>query len=392
MSAAVTSTFSDHDLLARLVEFDSVSDRPERPIAEYVCSYLDRPGIDVEHQDSPDGSRLNVLARVGPARARDRKGLVLSGHLDVVPADEPGWQTDPFRLQERSGRLYGRGACDMKGSVALAMNIAVEAAATDLRHPLVLLFSYDEELGSLGAQHFCAAREDGDALPRRAVIGEPTSLRAVRMHKGHLKIRVTVEGRAAHSGTPHLGRNAIERAGDVLAVLRSVRRDLESERVVTSAFFEDVPYPVLNVGRIRGGDAVNVVPDRCTIDLGVRLLPGQDSGPVIERLATEIMAAAGPDADQPARVEVMNENPPMLLDESSDLYGSFRTLLDQDASFGVSFASDAGVLQRDLGIDCVLFGPGSMDVAHKPNEYVPIDELARARETLAALVKLQCIV
>ncbi len=388
----MTTSLRDNELLARLVGFDSVSDRPGRPIAEYVSDYLARPRIAVEHQENPDGTKWNVIARVGPEATAERSGLVLSGHLDVVPADEPDWCSDPFRLEERDGRLYGRGACDMKASLAIAMNLAADAAETDLRHPLVLLFSYDEELGSLGAQHLCATWDRAVSLPRRAVIGEPTSLRAVRMHKGHLKLRITVRGRSAHSGSPHLGRNAIERAMGVVAALRSLRREFESERVVTSAFFAAVPFPVLNIARIRGGTAVNVVPDLCTIDVGVRLLPGQESGPFVERITTEVMAAAGPDADQPACVEVVNDNPPMLLDETADIYGSFRTLLDQRDSLGVSFASDAGVLQRDLDMECVLFGPGSIEVAHRPNEYVPVDEIARARDTLAAVVKLHCVV
>ena len=387
MRSSMNATLSDRDLLRRLVAFPSVSGAAGAgAITKFVRDYLDRPGVSFA---DADGGAGNVVAWRGPDPGPDRSGLVLSGHLDVVPAGEPGWDGDPFELRERNGRLYGRGACDMKGFVALAMNVFLACEPDTLTRPLVLLLTDDEEIGSLGAQRLAAGWPDDRWLPRSALIGEPTGLRAVSMHKGHLKLRIDVPGRSAHSGSPHLGRNAIERAGLVLSGLRGLREELERERRPTSAAFDDVPFPVLNVGRITGGDAINVVPDRCTIEIGARLLPGDDTDVMIER----VRAAAAPpedDRESAVRVEVINDSPPMLLDESATVYRDLCSLTGQTETLGVSFSSDAGVLARDMGMECVLFGPGSMDVAHRPNEFVATDDLERARTVLQSLVRRGC--
>lgn len=381
-------TLSDQDLLARLVAFPSVSARPSRPIADFVCEYLDRPGVAIDRYEYAGGDKVNVVARLGPRPDGERAGLVLSGHLDVVPADEPEWAGDPFVLRDTADGWSARGACDMKGFVALAMNAAAGLATETLARPLVLVFLSDEEIGSLGAQQLAAAcpREH---LPRSAVIGEPTSLAVVRMHKGHLRLRITVRGEGAHSGSPHLGCNAIERAGLVLAALRGLREELERERPAESEHFDAVPFTVLTVARIGGGEAINVIPDRCVIDVGVRLLPGAASAPMVDRITELATGAAG---DGPGTdVETTNDSPPMLLAESARVHRALCALRGQAATHAVSFASDAGILQRDLGLECALFGPGTIEVAHRPNEFVPRAEMEAARTTVDALVRRCCI-
>jgi len=373
----------DKDLLARLVGFDSTSCRPNAPLADFVCEYLDRPGITVQRQAGPDPGKVNVIARAGGSGGDD--GLTLSGHLDVVPAEEPGWSSNPFKMTQVDGTWVGRGTCDMKASIALAMNLMAGNGAAPLRHPLALLLTYDEELGSLGAQHFVDAW-DSDPLPRRVVVGEPTSLRAVRMHKGHLTMRVTVHGKAAHSGSPHLGRNAVESATRVVTALVRLGEVLKQRRCDASAFFPTVPFAVLNVGRIHGGTAVNVVPDRCTVDLGIRLLPGMNPQDTIEWVRDTVTKS---DPRDRIEIEVINNNPPMLLDDAADLHRAVCDAVGQRHSVGVSFSSDAGPLSS-LGMQCVLFGPGAIEVAHRPDEFVPIDEFERARGILAGLVDRFC--
>ncbi len=378
---------TDRDLLARLVGFDSTSSRSNLPIVDFVCNYLDRPGVAVERQPSPDGSKANVIAIGGPGDAENnRGGLTLSGHLDVVPADEPGWNTKPFRMAEVDERYVGRGTCDMKGSVALAMNLLVAADPQRLDQPLALLLTFDEELGSLGAQHFARTWPDARPLPTNVVVGEPTSLRAVRMHKGHLWIEVTVHGTAAHSGSPHLGHNAIEAATRVVRAVSQLSVVFKQKRSDNSRYFSTVPFTVLNVGRIAGGEAVNVIPDRCVIDLGVRLLPGMNIEAAIEWVRDAVTKA---DPQSRIEVEVRNNNPPMLLDDDAAIHTALCEQLGQKQSHGVSFASDAGVLS-ELGMQCVLFGPGSIEAAHKPNEFVPIEEFNRAGEILGRLVTKFC--
>ncbi|NNF44638.1 MAG: acetylornithine deacetylase [Phycisphaerales bacterium] len=372
----MSKRLSDRGLLARLVAFDSVSSRPNRPIADFLCAYLEDAGVRVERDEHDGGAKVNVRAAVGPDPGPTRDGLLLCGHLDVVPADEPEWDGDPFTLRAAGDRLYGRGTTDMKGFVALAVNRLCAAADTHAA-PLVLLLTCDEEVGGIGAQRL-SARWGPERWPRATVIGEPTQLRVVRMHKGHLKLRVTVEGRAAHSGSPQLGINAIARATPVLSALDALRATLAGERAPASVFFPEVPAPVLNIGRIEGGSAVNVVPDRCVIDVGVRLLPGASVPAFLERFE----ASVGDDA----RVEVVNDNPPMESAAGTPLDTCARSLVDQTESIGVSFASDGGVLQRDLGCVCILFGPGDMAVAHRPNEYLETAELTRGAALLEQLV------
>lgn len=376
---------SDRDLLARLVSFDSVSRNSNVPIADFVCEYLERPGVSVERLPGTEDGKVNVVAVAGPADPSGA-GLTLSGHLDVVPADEPGWTSDPFVLTQDDGKLVGRGACDMKGSIALAMNVMAVTDPDRLEHPLALLLTCDEEVGTLGAQQFARSWPADRVLPRSVVIGEPTSLRAVRLHKGHLAMRVTVSGKAAHSGSPHLGINAIEHAAKVVQALARLAGQLKQKRCDTSTFFPAVPYPVLAVTRIGGGTALNVIPDKCVLDLGVRVLPGMNTDAMVDWISD---TAVKSDPQSSLEIEVLNNSPPMLTQEGAAVNAALCDLIGQKRACGVSFSSDGGPLSQ-AGYECVLFGPGSIEVAHKPNEFVPIAELTRAKEVLEHLVDRFC--
>lgn len=383
----VTVTLPDRDLLARLVAFPSVSGADhDDAIIEFVCNYLDWPGLSIELVPSADGTRRNVLITAGTLRD-DRKGLILCGHLDVVPADEPNWSSDPFVLTERDGSLFGRGSCDMKPFVAMAMNQLVAASTRTLKRPLVGVFTFDEEVGAIGAQEFAKAMRSRPPLPLDCVIGEPTSLRAVRMHKGHLKLRVTITGKPAHSGSPHLGVNAIEAAGELVTKLTALAREFADFRNAQSEFFRSVPFPVLCTAKIHGGEAVNVVPERCVIDLGVRLLPGMRSEDAITKVNHIVRTI-----DHPARAElsIVNDNPPMLLEHGSELVSALRSLSGMSDDIGVSYATDGGPLQRDLGLRCVLFGPGTIEVAHRPDEHVPIAEFEDCSSIISKIVHRWC--
>lgn len=381
----------DAALLARLVAFETVSGRSNVALCRFIADYLERCGAVVEQLPGTGDDRLNLVARVGPSSAdAARDGLVLCGHSDVVPADEPEWEGDPFTLREAGERLIGRGACDMKGFVALAVNRVARAAAagSTLRRPLYLLLCCDEEIGSLGARVFARNAAQIALLPRNVLIGEPTAGRVVRMHKGHLKLALQVSGRAAHSGLPHLGVSAIDGATDVLLALRRAAAQLAGIRTDTSAFFPECPYPALNVGLIRGGAAVNVVPADCRIDVGVRLLPGQAAPLALEVIQAEL-AALPAELRQRVRVDVTNDNPPMLCPVDAEIHRALAAIVGQSDSLGVSFASDAGVLS-EAGLSCVLWGPGEMDRAHRPNEYITRGELAAAGDVLDRLIRQFC--
>jgi acetylornithine deacetylase len=411
----VPSKLSDAKLLARLVAFDSTSRNSNLPIADFLCDYLDRPGVRLRRNPSPAGDKVNLIFEVGPEAGvegaagespgsaddddvdragaaaegeRERRpGLVLSGHMDVVPADEEGWESEPFSLADRGDRFVGRGACDMKGFLALAANLALAASGRRLAHPLALLFTYDEEVGTLGARRLVESCPEARALPSGVVIGEPTGLRVARAHKGHLRMAITLHGRSAHSGYPHLGANAIEPAGEVISALARLRRELAAETTPHCELFPEVPFVPLNVGKVHGGSAINVVPDRCRVELGLRPLPGVDSLELAARVERTVREAAAPFTPE---IEVLSDSPPLLVGEEAPVLRRLRALVGQQDTVTVSFATDAGWLQR-LGMDCVLFGPGSIAAAHRPNEHVPKADLAAAREVLERAIAELCV-
>lgn len=380
---------SNAELLCRLVGFESVSCHSNVPIADFVCQYLDRPGIQIDRLANADSDKVNLVVRVGPSadESPERHGLTLSGHMDVVPADEPQWRSDPFTLTETDTAYFGRGACDMKGFVAQAANLIRGCDAGTLAHPLVLILTYDEEVGTIGAAHLAEEFPNPESLPRNAIVGEPTELRVVRMHKGHTKMRITLCGESAHSAYPHLGANAIEPAGRVIAALIDLRKKLESERTDTSAFFPDTPCPALNLALISGGTAINIIPDRCVIDFGIRLLPGMDALQMIARVRESLESIEGVEEQA---FEVISDSPSLLAEEDSPLHRALCECVGQSEGLGVSYASDAGWLQR-MGMDCVLFGAGSIEVAHRPNEFIPKDQFARAGIILEDMVRRFCM-
>lgn len=396
--AAAASLDPILELLRRLVGFDSVSRCSNLPIADHLSELLDRPGVTLVRDTYTDDNgvdKVNLLARLGPPAGEgddggERGGLVLSGHMDVVPADEPGWTSDPFELTERDGHLYGRGSADMKGFLALATTITRQLDPEALRAPLVLIFTCDEELGTLGAEHlhdhWSEVAPQIGPLPRAALIGEPTELEVVRMHKGHLKFRIELAGESAHSGYPHLGKSAIEAAGRVIRALTELRHQLEGERPDNAEHFPEAPYSPLNLGTIRGGAAINVVPDRCVIEGGARALPGMDSGQLAARVRAAIEEVAGADE---VRFEVTGDSPPMLAPEDAPLHRALCEITGRPGGGSVSYATDAGWFQH-LGMDCVIWGPGSIEVAHRPDEHLPVEQLRRARESLERLIHRFC--
>ena len=380
MSAAL----DDRSLLARLVGFDTTSRLSNLPLADFLSDYLDRPGVRITRNPSADGAKTNLIVAVGPETS-GRDGLVLSGHMDVVPAEEPDWRTDPFTLATVGDRLVGRGASDMKGFLALAANRLAAVDPDALAAPLVLLFTYDEEIGTLGAKRFTESFSALETLPRSVIIGEPTELRAVRAHKGMTRFRLVFTGQAAHSGYPHLGRNAIEPAARAIVALAELREAMAAEHSPHGDLFPAVPYTALNVATVAGGTAANVIPDRCEIHLGIRVLPGSTLPELRDRIARAVRGAVGNEF----ALDCVSESPPILLEEGAPVYRMLCDVIGQERTASVMFASDAGWLHR-AGFDCLLFGPGSIEVAHRANEWLPAAELHRAGEVLDEMIERSC--
>lgn len=382
----MATALTDLDLLARLVAIDTTSRLPTRPLGDFVAEYLSAPGVRIERFDC-GGEHENMLISAGP-ECRAGEGLLLCGHVDTVPADEPEWTSDPRTLIARedgpSGRrVVARGACDMKGFDALAINLLREASAGELAEPLQLLLTCNEEVGTLGAAAFARAWPVGRPLPRRLLVGEPTSMRVVRGHKGHLTISIIVHGVAAHSGFPHKGVNAIERAASAIVAMGELRVAMTARRNAESSLFPEVPFPVLTTAKVHGGAAINVIPERCEIDVGVRLLPGMESAVFMEELRRAVGAVLPANAFE---ITLRNETPAFATPPDRAWHTEVCTLVGQRGECGVGFGTDAGRL-AGLGVEPVIWGPGDISNAHKPDEWMPLDEFESAARLLRRLVR-----
>jgi len=384
----MTTILSDAELLARLIAFDSTSANSNLPVADFIYDYLEGESSEILRSPYPEDGKTNLVIRIKPAKEppNDHAGLILSGHMDVVPAKEPEWTTDPFQLAESDDAFLGRGACDMKGFIALAVNQARRAMDRHLAAPLVLILTCDEELGTRGAQHLANAWTAPIPLPKNAIIGEPTSLEVVRMHKGQLSMRLVFKGKTAHTGYPDLGINAIDPAAKAIIALNQLGRQLREEPSPYGEHFPETPFVALSVTVIQGGTATNIVPDRCEVSFGIRTMPGMSDEPFIQRVR-ETLAAANDLGDH--ELEIVGYSPPLLTEEDAPINRYLCSLVGQSRTVGKSYASDAGPLSQ-LGLDCVLFGPGNIEVAHKPNEFLPKSEFVRAGELLDEIVQEFC--
>lgn len=376
------------EMLAGLVASPSVScadttlDTSNRPIAETLAGWLEELGFACALQPLPDNdAKVNLIATLG---ARDsREGLVLAGHLDTVPFDEAGWVSDPFRLDERDGRLYGLGTADMKGFLAIAADVASAYRAADLDKPLVILASADEECGMDGAR---ALMEAGDRPGRHVVIGEPTGLVPIRRHKGIFMESIRVTGAAGHSSDPAHGVNAICGMRHVLAALAAFRDELR-ERAPADGF--PVPHATLNLGVLRGGDSPNRIPARCELQIDLRFPPGMDMNALRSELRERAQAALTDSGCGIEFMELFVGTPAMETPADAPIVTASETLTGTPAR-AVDFGTEGAFYNR-LGMDTVILGPGDIAQAHQPNEYLALDRIEPMRRILHGLVERFCL-
>ncbi|WP_027167835.1 acetylornithine deacetylase [Mesorhizobium sp. WSM3224] len=364
------------DILDRLVAFPSVAGRPNGDIVGWVATYLAELGTQVTVLPGPEGDRSNLFATIGPANV---PGYILSGHMDVVPASEPQWSSNPFALRQEGERLYGRGTTDMKGFLAAALAAVPTLAGLRLARPIHLAFSYDEEVGCRGVPHLIARLPELCAKPLGVIVGEPSGMRAVRGHKGKAAARVIVNGRSGHSSRPDLGLNAIH----AMAAALSAAVD-EAEGLTHGPFdlaFEP-PYSSLQAGVVAGGHQVNIIPDTCMLDLEARAIPGVDPASLLAPVRTRAEALA----TEGFRIEwsPMSAYPAMSLPPDAPLAGLLYALTGEAPLAAVSYGTEAGLYQA-AGFDAIICGPGDIDRAHKPDEHILTSELAASQRLIEAL-------
>ena len=412
------------EILEHLVAFPTISRDSNLPLVDWVEVYLMAWGARCRRTWDEEGTKANLLATFGPDAPG---GVVLSGHTDVVPVEGQEWSSDPFTLVERDGRLYGRGTADMKGFLAVILGLVPEIAAISLKRPLHLAFSYDEEVGCLGVGRMVADLVDRFHLPSVAIVGEPTSMEVVRAHKSVNAFRTRVTGQAAHSSQPQRGANAILGAARLLEELRRIgvenrRRGEEGEEAgkAAGAGF-DPPWTTVQAGMIQGGTALNILPAECTFLWEYRSLPDEDPSKVLARMEAFAREEVLPELREFAPgakvvIETLARVPPLRPEtpaagtkavgaadsgEGGDGPGSAQEKREPRAEAlvrrlpgvrtggtgAVSFATEGGTFQA-AGISTVVCGPGSIDQAHRPDEFIATSQLEACADALRGLLPL----
>lgn len=366
---------SPEQMLAHLVSYPSVVGTSNAALIDFVRDHLARHGVESSVISGPEGDRFNLFATIGPG---DVPGYILSGHVDVVPAQEPQWKADPFTLRHEGDRLIGRGACDMKGFVAAVLSALPELAAMDLTTPIHIAISYDEEAGCKGVPHLINRLPVLCAPPRGCIVGEPSSLTPVLRHKGKSALRLQAKGVTGHSSRPDLGRNAIH---TLLPALEAALAASDSAMKGPQNPEFAPPYSTVQIGTISGGQAVNIIPDQATAQIEARAIAGVDP----QSLLAPVFAAASGDLT----VELLSSYPALSLEGDHPLAILLEGLTGRDAQPAVSFGTEAGLFQQ-AGIPSIICGPGHIDRAHKPEEFLTVDELHAARQLVVDLGRHLC--
>ena len=396
--------------LKRLIAFDTVSRHSNLALIEEVQAYCISLGLepvltfndttDREHSSNKaNQSKANLFVSVpaggglaDTASATIKGGIVLSGHTDVVPVDGQDWLSDPFKAEIRGDKLYGRGACDMKGFIACALNLLPQAVALSqqgqLRKPLHLALSFDEEVGCLGAPLMLEELSQRGINPDYCIVGEPSSMKMVVAHKGISVFRCSVHGKSAHSSLTHQGINAISYAAKLIGFIDELASQLAQSDQVDPMF--DVPYSTLSIGTIEGGTATNIVPNLCEFTFDYRNLPSmstQDILPVIEQRITELnQQMQQVDSQTGIKIEQLESVPAMTDTESEALQQLIAGLVQSSVRHKVAYATEGGQF-TNAGIATVICGPGSIEQAHKADEYVELAQLAECDDFLQKLLQ-----
>ena len=363
------------DILATLVAFDTTSALTNLPLVDWVQAFAEGHGAAVERVVDASGEKAALWITVGPATV---PGYVLSGHSDVVPVAGQAWSHDPFRLTEADGKLYGRGTSDMKGFLAVCLALLPEMAAAPLVRPIHLAISYDEEVGCLGVRPLIARMREMGIAPLGCFVGEPTDMAVVTGHKGKYAARVTFTGKACHSALAPSGVNAVEYAARFILHVKQLADACAASGARDPLY--DVPHATGLSSVVHGGTALNIVPDRCTVDFEFRAIGSDDAGAPARRaiaFATDVLAAEMAARDPACGVAVapLIDYPGLEIAAESDLVTLAKRLAGRNGHAKVSFGTEGGLFQTLGGVPAVVIGPGSIARAHKADEFITAAEL-----------------
>ena len=372
--ATEPSLLTTTELLARLVEFDTTSRNSNLELIGFVRAYLDSHDVPYRVSTDPTGQKANIHAVIGPMSAG---GIALSGHVDTVPVDGQSWTSDPFALRRQNGRLYARGAADMKGFVAACLAAVPEMRARPLAKPLHLFISYDEEVGCDGAQRLIVDLDESGLKPALCVVGEPSGMKPILAHKGKLNLRVKVRGKPGHSSEPGKGVNAIFAAAQAVSYVADEARRFAQEGPFEDGF--DPPHTTIHVGTIQGGSILNIIPEHAEFIMEWRNIPGDDMARHVERLKAYVVEHIEPamHAVDPATgfsYEVLNVMPGMAIAPDHALTSVVKQITGANSAGKVSYGTESGYYQA-ADIPTIICGPGHIAQAHQPDEWIAQEQL-----------------
>jgi acetylornithine deacetylase len=375
---------SSIETIRRLVGFDTTSRDSNLALIDFVRDYLDGFKIASELVFDETRNKANLYATIGdPARP----GIMLSGHTDVVPVDGQDWASDPFEVAERDQRLYGRGTSDMKSFIAVALAMVPEFLGAKCKTPIHLALTYDEEVGCIGVRGLIAQLQGRPERPRLCIVGEPTLMQPVVAHKGKRSVHCRVRGHESHSALAHQGVNAIEIAAEIVARIRLIARRKREEGPFDPDFAP--PFTTLQVGTMAGGTALNIVPRDCRFDFEVRHLPDDDPNAVMAELRA-LARALAPEmervsAESGIAFDEYNSAPALSAPLDSEVVALARELTGANSVGKVAFVTEGGLYQQ-AGIPAVVCGPGSIEQAHKPDEWIALDQVRACEDFMRRLV------
>ena len=373
-------------LIEELVSFDTTSHLSNLELIRFIENYLDEYGVTSELIYNADKTKANLFATVGNP---NHPGILLSGHTDVVPVDEQDWSTDPFRVQENDNRLYGRGCADMKSFIAIVLSFIPDLTKLDLKLPMHLSFSYDEEVGCIGVRSLIDKLKDFSVLPRFCIVGEPTDMLVINGHKGKAAFHVCVNGQECHSALAVTdGVNAVEYAAELIVFIKSLQGEIADRGPFNPDY--DIAYTTLNTGPISGGRILNIVPDNCEFEFEIRNIPDDDPQVYLDKItdvADTILKPRMRKTHKNTDIKIVEKTsyPGLFTHPDSEVVSFVNSLVAESDTAKINFGTEGGLF-HNINIPTVICGPGSIAQAHKPDEFITIEQILRAENFMENLI------
>ncbi len=374
------------NLIRELVSFDTTSYLSNLELIRFIENYLNKYSVASKLIYNADKTKANLFATVGNP---DQPGILLSGHTDVVPVDGQDWSSDPFRVRENDSRLFGRGCADMKSFIAVVLSFVPAMIKTNLKLPLHLSFSYDEEVGCIGVRSLIDKLKDAPVLPRFCIVGEPTEMRVINGHKGKVAYQVCVDGQECHSALAVTdGVNAVEYAADLIVFIKSLQQEIAGNGPFDPDY--DVAYTTLNTGPISGGRALNIIPDNCEFEFEIRNIPDDDPQAYIDKITNFADTALKPlmrkiHRNTDIKFVEKASYPGLFTHTDSEVIFVTKSLASESDTARINFGTEGGLF-HNINIPTVICGPGSINQAHKPDEFITFEQISRCEKFMENLI------